>query len=226
MCTSDLESLKKTQWIQEKFFLTDINNSHWNEPYYGTTTLIDRRLAISTVFRTYYKSHYGRDGLFVDISLGREKARVLRLCNTHLESLVSKPPLRPEQVALAAQHLHADEAHAGVLAGDLNAIQPFDQTLHSDHALRDAFLVLGGEEGQEDGFTWGYQSREASMRKYGPSRMDKVLFCGNVNVRGLERIGVGARVEEGKREELRDLTDGLDWITDHYGLSVYLDILP
>lgn len=225
MCTSDLESLKKTKWVQEKYFMTDIDDSHWSELYYGTMTLIDRRLTISTVFRTYYKSHFGRDGLFVDISLGQENSKVLRLCNTHLDSLVFKPPLRPEQVALAAQHLHADEVYAGVLTGDFNAIQPFDQTLHSDHNLHDAYLALGGEEGQDDGFTWGYQSREESMRKYGPSRMDKVLFCGNVTVDGLERIGIGAKVEEGKREELRELTEGLDWITDHYGLSVYLNIL-
>ena len=226
MCTSDLDALKRTKWIQEKFFITDIDNSHWNEPYYGTTTLIDRRLAISTVFRTHYQSRYGRDGLFVDIGSGRENAKVLRICNTHLESLVSDPPLRPAQVALAAQHLHADEVHAGVLTGDLNAIQPFDKTLHSEHGLGDAFLALGGAEGQEEGFTWGYQSSRELMRRYGPCRMDKVLFCGNVAVEGLERIGIGARVEEGKREELRELTRGLDWITDHYGLSVYLNILP
>ena len=192
---------------------------------HGTVTLVDNRLIVLGVFRVYYKSQFGRDGLFVDLNVGPEKM-VLRLCNTHLESLISKPPLRPEQIALAGRYLHADNIHAGVLAGDCNAIQPFDKTLHVENNLQDAFLALGGQEGQDEGLTWGYQSHEYSMKKYGPSRMDKVLFCGKIAVDGLERIGIGAKVEGSKRKELRELTEGLDWITDHYGLAVALNIIP
>jgi tyrosyl-DNA phosphodiesterase 2 len=224
MCDDDLGLLKKAKWVQKSFYMTDVANSYWNDSYYGTTILVDKRLTISNVFRVHYKSRFGRDGLFVDINIGREN-KVLRLCNTHLESLISNPPLRPPQVTLAAKYLHAEDIHAGVLAGDLNAVQPFDKTLHVENNLQDAFLVLGGEEGQDEGFTWGYQSHEYSMKKYGPSRMDKVLFCGKVMVKSLERIGVGAKVGESKREELLGLTDGLDWITDHYGLDATLDIL-
>lgn len=224
MCVSDLKQLQNTEWIQKLFYITDLTSSDWDDPYYGTTTLVDRRLSISKVFRVHFRSQFGRDGLFVDINTGRDN-KVLRFCNTHLESLVSMPPLRPPQLALAAKYLHAVDAHAGILAGDLNAIQPFDKTLHIDNDLQDAFLTIGGEEGQEEGFTWGYQSNEHSMKKYGPCRMDKVFFCGNVSVETLDRIGIGEKVEDSRREELQRLTGGLDWITDHYGLAVVFNIL-
>jgi hypothetical protein len=32
------------------------------------------------------------------------------------------------------------------------------------------------------------------MEKFGPSRIDKVLFCRGIRVDGLKRIGVGAKV--------------------------------
>jgi hypothetical protein len=37
-------------------------------------------------------------------------------------------------------------------------------------------------------------------------------------VDGLKRIGVGAKVDEAKRDDLRGLTNGLEWVTDHHGL--------
>lgn len=55
--------------------------------------------------------------------------------------------------------------------------------------------------------------------------MDKVLFCGGIRVDGLKRIGVGAKVDEAMRDELRGLTNGLEWVTDHYGLVAMLTIM-
>ncbi|KAI9765465.1 MAG: hypothetical protein M1835_007376 [Candelina submexicana] len=147
-----------------------------------------------------------RDGLFVDIAVkspNTSSSRTLRLCNTHLESLVADPPLRPDQVALAAKHLQDPSVHAGILASDFNAIQPFDRTLHTDNGLQDAFLDLGGQEDLEEGNTWGYQSMREVRDKFGPKRMDKVCYCGGVEVGRLKRIGVGVRVEEGKRAKMR-----------------------
>ena len=146
----------------------------------------------------------GRDALFVDIG---PDLKILRLSNTHLESLVAQPPLRPAQVALASRHLHA--VHAGVIAGDFNAIESFDRTLHTKNDLKDAFLVtLTGEEG----WTWGMQSGQAQRKRYGCSRLDKILFCGGVQVRGLERIGAGLKIEE----------EGGAFVSDHLGLMADL----
>jgi hypothetical protein len=36
------------------------------------------------------------------------------------------------------------------------------------------------------------------MRKYGPNRMDKVMFCGCVKVEGLEWVGMGVEIQENR----------------------------
>ncbi len=220
----DLKQIRDTEWIREKFYITDIDTKNWGAPFYGTTTLIDKRLRVKTVFRVHYQTNMDRDGLFVDIAVKSPQfgdERTLRFCNTHLESLVASPPLRPHQVALAAQHLHDAAIHAGILAGDLNAIEPFDRSLHTENGLHDAFLALGGQEDTKEGYTWGYQSTRDVQERFGPTRMDKVWYCGGVKVERLERIGVGVRVEEGKREKMRSW-GVLDWVSDHYGLMADL----
>ena len=171
----------------------------------------------------------GRDALFVDI---KDTEKCIRFCNTHLESLIARPPLRPAQVKLASGYLH--DADAGVIAGDFNAIERFDARLHVENGLKDAYLENRGVEGGEGGWTWGMQSG-AEGRKYGCSRMDKVMFCGRVEVRGLERIGEGLKVrvdEEWEDEDDDDDDDddeeleaGEQWVTDHLGLMVDVHVL-
>lgn len=228
MSVSDLQQIQEAPWIRARFLITDLDATSWKSPVYGTTALADRRLCIKEVFRVPWVSRFGRDGLFVDVELdvarpgspdGASGARgVLRLCNTHLESLVADPPVRPLQLAAAAEYLRERDVRAALLAGDLNAIQPFDRQLHSTHGLRDAYLELGGVEDAEEGFTWGFQVPEWMRRRFGCSRMDKVLVCGDLEAVGLERIGMGVRVEdEGIMEEMEEGGMG-EWVTDHYGL--------
>jgi tyrosyl-DNA phosphodiesterase 2 len=157
----------------------------------------------------------GRDGLFVDICLSstpatqpptrksKDKNQVIRLCNTHLDSLAITPPLRPTQLSTATAYLSHPHIPAGLIAGDTNAISPFDRTLHSANGLVDAYLALGGEEDSEEGYTWGYQSEPGMRERFGCSRMDKILCRGGVGVRGLRRVGVGVRVVEGRGSGLR-----------------------
>ncbi|KAF2805200.1 uncharacterized protein BDZ99DRAFT_115213 [Mytilinidion resinicola] len=220
MGQSDMAQIRASSWIQKRFFLTDIDERSWNGPMYGTTTFVDRKLRVSRLFRVPWVTKFERDGLFVDISLHDESsgdARVLRLCNTHLESLVAEPPVRPLQLASAARYLHEPHVHAALLAGDLNAIQPFDRTLHSENELKDAYLELGGVEDSEEGYTWGQQVPQWMKDKFGCSRMDKVLYCGLVKVTALHRIGVGIKVADDKRQDMRDMGCE-EWVTDHYGL--------
>lgn len=218
MLASDLRLLQRTPWIRDHFHLTDVDRTYWESGYYGTCTLIDRRLLVKDVFRVHYThTRMERDALFVDILAGEEK--LLRFCNTHLESLVADPPRRPAQMTIAAQYVHAPTVQASFLAGDLNAIQPFDRTLHSDNGLKDAFLELGGKEDTEEGYTWGQQAQTTSRETFGCSRMDKVFYCGDVKLKKLERIGIDVEVEtEEDKEVLKG--QGLEkaWITDHLGL--------
>ena len=218
MLVSDLEQLQSTPWIRDYFHLTDLDDTYWESGYYGTCTLIDRRLPIKDVFRVHYTpTKMERDGLFVDIAVGKEK--VLRFCNTHLESLVADPPLRPGQMTIAAQYMNAPVSHASFLAGDLNAIQPFDRTLHSDNGLKDAYLELGGREDRDDGYTWGQQAQTKLREMFGCSRMDKVYYCGGADLTKFERIGVDVEVEKKEDKELLK-QQGLEkgWVTDHLGV--------
>jgi tyrosyl-DNA phosphodiesterase 2 len=220
MTTSDLKQITETPWIQSKFYITEPDSQTWRSSLYGTTTLVDRRLRVGNVFRVPWVSKFERDGLFVNLSLSsglNEFDKVLRLCNTHLESLVADPPVRPLQLQAAAPYLHGEQVYAAILAGDLNAIQPFDRTLHSDNNFKDAYLELGGQEDSDEGYTWGYQVPQALRERFGCSRMDKILFSGKVEAKNIMRIGMGVKVEGEQGGEMRD--GGEDgWVTDHYGV--------
>lgn len=226
MVANDLKMLQEAPWIRARFAMSDIDTTNWQNPYYGTTTLVDHRLPIAQVFRNLYKTQMDRDGLFIDILIGHSfTPRTIRFCNTHLESLPAKPPLRPAQLATASQHLHAPPLHAGILAGDLNAIESFDRSLHTVNNLKDAYLEAGGTEDCDQGYTWGYQSYTELRENYGCSRLDKILYCGKCEVKGLERIGIGVRVEQSKRMKMRSF-GALEFVTDHYGLMADVVILP
>lgn len=190
--------------------------------------LVPKSMPINHVFRVHYENtSMQRDALFVDVALPQGKT--LRLCSTHLESLTARPPKRPSQLATAARYLH--RAHAGVLAGDLNAIEPFDRTLHADNGLKDAYLETGGREGAEAGMTWGQMAGAPQRDRFGLSRMDKILFCGGVAVAEFKTFGLDVEVEsEADRVELTSSAQwGLEkgWVTDHLGVQGdFLIILP
>lgn len=218
MVANDLELIKSASWIRSRFAITDVDPSNWSSPPYGTTTLIDRRIPVARVFRAYYKeTEMDRDAFCVDIPTLPNNERIIRFCNTHLESLRKSPPIRPGQMAEVSQNLHVPSIHGGVLAGDLNFIQPFDYTLHSENYLKDAYLEGGGQEEKEEGFTWGYQSFTSLREQFDCQRLDKILYCGKVEVKALQRIGIDVKVEEEKRAKMRSF-GALEYVTDHYGL--------
>ncbi|KAF2133794.1 hypothetical protein P153DRAFT_380972 [Dothidotthia symphoricarpi CBS 119687] len=224
MTTSDMKLIKASTWIYDRFFITDIDNSNWSGSFYGTTMLIDQRLKVKHVFRVPWISEYSRDGLFADIAISSRDAsdseeKVLRICNTHLDSLAASPPVRPRQLSTAATLLQDSSVACALLAGDLNAIQPFDRTLHSENELKDAYLELGGEEDGDEAYTWGYQYAMGAenMRRFPCCRMDKILFRGHVQPKGFQRIGIGATVAEDRKEEMREVGQAA-WVTDHYGV--------
>lgn len=230
MSASDLEQISSAQWVQDRFYITDLDALYWKKPRfgppYGTTTLIDKSFVISAVpFRVRVPSRFARDALFVDLRLSTNSDKVLRLCNVHLESLIADPPVRPQQVSRATTYMKAPSVSAAVLAGDLNAIEPFDRLLHSDNGLKDAFLELGGKEDTEEGFTWGQQAPKALREQFGCSRMDKAFYCGDIKVVSLQRIGEGVEAEESAKDEIRR-AGGETWASDHLGLSIVFELSP
>lgn len=156
-----------------------------------------------------------RDGLFIDLAFND---KTVRICCTHLESLVANPPKRPSQLATAAKFMH--QADASILGGDLNAIESFDKTLHSDNNLKDAYLETGGIEDAESGMTWGQMAATRERNKFGLSRMDKLMFCGALEVEHFDTFGIDVVIEDEDVGRRMMAEDGLEkpWVTDHLGV--------
>jgi tyrosyl-DNA phosphodiesterase 2 len=222
MLESDLTLIQETPWVREGHYLTDLDATYWESGHYGTAILVPKTLGVAAVFRVHYAAtRMARDALFVDMQL--DATTKLRLCTTHLESLIANPPLRPTQIAVAARYLVDGKAElaGGIVGGDFNAIQPFDAQLHADNGLRDAYLETGGEEGGEAGFTWGQMVATAQREMFGCSRMDKLFFGGDrVEVLDFQRFGLDVVVGDHEIERVLREDEGLDagWVTDHAGV--------
>jgi len=187
---------------------------------YGTATLVRNIdwLAESTCVH-FGESQMGRNALVTDVLLkgssgrGAEpRARLLRVVNTHLESLPMGAPNRVVQLGVIAGLLR-DAEGGGIVGGDMNAIGPSDVTLAAQNGLLDAWEEQRRdrdwregpmEEDEEDGITWGYQP----PCKYPPGRLDKILYTESdaFEVKGIRRLGIGLR------------TPYDDWVSDHYAL--------
>jgi tyrosyl-DNA phosphodiesterase 2 len=223
---SDLKLIQAQAWIQEGYYTTDLDSTYWESGYYGTCTLIPKSLSIIQVFRVHYEAtKQERDVLCVDVGVGGDK--VVRVCNSHLESLIAEPPLRPKQVETAAKYMHDPGVLGSVMGGDFNAIQPFDRTLHADYGLKDAYLEMGGMEDREEGYTWGQMAAVWQREKFGCSRMDKLYFTGTLKVQSFERFGLGLGVGVDEIERALVEKEGLDggWITDHAGIKGIFSII-
>ncbi|RMZ84516.1 hypothetical protein DV737_g1121, partial [Chaetothyriales sp. CBS 132003] len=219
MLVSDLTLIQAQPWIQQGYNITDIDSRFWESGHYGTCTLVAKSLAISNVFRVHYEAtRMERDALFVDVDIGN--GRLVTFCNSHLESLVAEPPLRPAQVRTAYTYLHRANLVAGVMGGDFNAIQPFDRSLHSDNGLKDAFLELGGREDTDHAYTWGQMAPVQQRERFGCSRMDKLFFCGDIDVVHFQRFGYRVDVKDDSLRRVLMEGEGMDggWVTDHLGV--------
>ncbi|KXJ87293.1 Endonuclease/exonuclease/phosphatase [Microdochium bolleyi] len=241
MTVPDLRLIQAQDWVRQDYHVTDITAEHWESEGYGTCMLIPKALSIAQVCRIHYTiTPMERDALFVDIRMGTPssgmgvesatvitstKPRILRLCSTHLESLRSSPPRRPRQLAEAAAYMHS--ATYAVIGGDMNAIQDFDETLHDENGLKDAYLELGGVEGAEEGMTWGQTASIAERERYGLCRMDKFLFCGEgLEVEHFERFGEDVEVEgvEDRETLIEEVEMEKAWVTDHLGIKAVFSI--
>lgn len=225
MLESDLALIQAQPWVRDNYLMTDIDTKYWESGHYGTCTLIPRVLPVTSVFRVHYEAtSMERDGLFVDLDFGRN--HTIRICNTHLESLIADPPKRPQQLATSAKFMHDPTVSGSVLGGDLNAIQDFDRSLHSDNNLQDAYLTVGGKEDSDDGYTWGQMAPIKQRQMFGCSRMDKLFFCGRLKCETFERFGLGVEVEEQHVKETLVEDKGLEkgYVTDHAGVMAEFSI--
>jgi tyrosyl-DNA phosphodiesterase 2 len=193
----------------------------------------ERRRGVS---RLSFVSEYQRGGLGVDLVVRRPGGgeggegesvaerdlgsgeKVFRIVNVHLDSMASNPPMRPLQMAAVGRWAGSEECAAGIVAGDMNANRVDDRMLPQENGFKDAYLELGGVEDAEEGMTWGYQSEEWMAKRFEPKRLDKVLFCGGVEVKSLVKIGVGVQVEDEALRARMRAEGNVEYVTDHYGL--------
>ncbi|KAJ0114286.1 hypothetical protein J7T55_010675 [Diaporthe amygdali] len=236
----DLRQIASASWIQNKFLVTDLTTDYWRCGY-NSVTLVDKRLSIAEVSRLPFVSEYKREALLVDIAVRtvREQAEgdaesrhsILRLCNVHLDSMAGKPPMRPIQWKACAKYLQdeSDGVVCGILAGDCNANQGYDLTQPEENGFKDAYLEMGGKEDDPEGHTWGPQSKSS---RFPHKRMDKVCFWQRnraedqpiVQLKSVEKIGVGIRVEDKAISEKLDEEGWMDFVTDHHGLMVEFEV--
>lgn len=243
----DLRQIADAEWVQQRFNVSDLSTDNWRCGYNGVT-LVDRRLRIVQVARLPFVSEYQREALMVDVEVnklsgpGRQdrqqadgdslgKKPVIRICNVHLDSMAGNPPMRPVQWKACAKYMQdrPDGVVAGIVAGDCNANRVYDLTLPQENGFKDAYLELGGSEDDPEGLTWGPQSRQT---RFPHKRMDKVCFWqGEVGGEGvplqlksLERIGVGVKVEEVAVVEQLNEAGYFGFVTDHYGLMANFDV--
>ncbi|EME87245.1 uncharacterized protein MYCFIDRAFT_65435 [Pseudocercospora fijiensis CIRAD86] len=215
---SDLQTVSSNTWIRSNFALTDLSGNNWQSGHYGTISLVDKRLPITSCFRVHYsKTRMERDVLIVDVRIQQQS---IRLCNSHLESLALEPPFRIPQMKLIAEYMHDQSVDGAAVAGDFNAIQPFDKSLHSDNGLKDAYLELGGREDDASGHTWGQQAATSQRERFGTSRMDKVYFVGSLELLSFEKFGGDVCVEDqSEQDQIVSLGFDKPWITDHLGVK-------
>jgi tyrosyl-DNA phosphodiesterase 2 len=217
----DIKQLCESPWVRQGFNLTDISTKNWDASY-GQVTLVDRRLSITQVARLKFVSEYQRDAVLVDIPIASQQGKILRLSNVHLDS--ASGTMRPVQWKGIEKHLQDHEAGvaASILAGDCNANQPRDKTEPQNNGFKDAYLELGGVEGEDEGATWGFQS--TFWKRWGRQRLDKVVYWGDVTAKSLERIGVGVKLEDKSLVKELAKNDELPFVTDHYGLMSELSV--
>ncbi|KAI0303759.1 Endonuclease/exonuclease/phosphatase [Multifurca ochricompacta] len=178
---------------------------------YGTVTLVARSAPlVGSICVHFGESRMWRNALVTDVAIGGEepRARVLRVVNTHLESLPQGTSGRVIQMEVIADLLKDGDMWSGIVCGDMNAIAPSDETLAEVNGLSDAWELR--ENMEEDGVTWGHQPRCV----FPPGRLDKILYTrgSDLKIKNVRRVAVGVEIPSG------------GWVSDHYGLACQVEV--
>lgn len=205
-------------WVREWFKVVPASpEASWPRgATYGTVTLVHAPLAKSMCIH-YEDSYMGRNALVTDIMVGgaaeNQVPRILRVINTHLESLPMGTPMRVTQMGVIARLLKEEEEEGmvgGLACGDMNSIVPSDATLPEQNGLSDAWEYHKRDGEEEEGTTWGYQP----ATRYPPGRLDKILYTESdaFDVKDVRRIAMGLKMPGG------------EWVSDHYGLACHVGV--
>jgi len=215
-----LDVILKDEWVREHFLITPTDTSKWPDfASYGNVTLVEKSIPVQDAhILEFGLSAMQRTGVIVDIRLAAPKPHeydvILRVINTHLESLPQGDPVRPQQLQLLSKFLKGPGVRGGLIAGDMNPIGAKDASVPGVLGLRDAWRK--GDK-DERGFTWGQQP----ACEFPAARFDKILYLPRKGFRVDEpqRIGVGLKISNER------LPGGSLWASDHVGLWTKVHVL-
>ncbi|KAK1233929.1 hypothetical protein PQX77_002880 [Marasmius sp. AFHP31] len=201
--SSMLEVIQSSLWVRKNFYVAPLNNVKWPSPHtYGNVTLVHRSLQVERAFLLEYRLSPGsRSAIVTNVKLHSD--RVLRIINTHLESIPDRADLREEQLAMCVRYCRGEGIDDAVIGGDLQAIDWNSEELGMDDAFR-----LQPLERPEMGHTWGYQCSNEQDKQLPKGRPDKIIYTPRRGflVTKPKVVGKGIRDVEGR------------FISDHYGL--------
>ncbi|PIL35602.1 hypothetical protein GSI_02330 [Ganoderma sinense ZZ0214-1] len=195
------------RWVREHFAVTPPNTRRWQHSY-GLATLVSRAARVErSQMLQFHRTVMGRAALLVDVSFQAPESHgryVVRIANTHLESLPIGERARPAQLGAIADLLREPGVHAGVVGGDMNMIGAADQFIHVAAGLHDA-----GADGPEAD-TWGYQPPS----RFPPGRLDRIFYtpCADLVVEPVRVVGRGLKTKRGQ------------WASDHFGLQTTISL--
>ncbi|PFH52989.1 hypothetical protein AMATHDRAFT_73805 [Amanita thiersii Skay4041] len=217
--------LLEDAWVRSNFTITPRQPDRWpKNAFYGNVTLVSRSICIVDCGIVHFGgSVYQRSGVIVDIRLksppskegggNKDSTGIIRIINTHLESMPSGLAARRVQLDILSKLLFAnEELQGGLIAGDMNSIGPNEHDYPAELGLRDAWKR---GDNTKEAHTWGYQSPE----NYPAARLDKVLYLPGrgYKVEEPKRVGVGIAVKDPVSGEETKL-----YASDHYGLDTVL----
>lgn len=106
-----LDVILKDEWVREHFLVTPADTEKWPDfAQYGNVTLVEKSIPVQDAhILEFGLSTMQRTGVIVDIRLGapapKEYDVILRVINTHLESLRIGDQVRPQQLKLLSKFL-------------------------------------------------------------------------------------------------------------------------
>ena len=208
------DTLLAHPWIRAWFMIVPGSGEDGWPRYagYGTVTLVARSAPLTGSICVHFgESRMWRNALVTDVVLGGAEphARVVRVVNTHLESLPEGTSRRVVQMKVIAGLLKDASVSDGIVCGDMNAIAPSDETIAEANGLLDAWEQQRQDTDEDDGVTWGYQPR----CRFPPGRLDKILHTPSksVKIKDVRKLAVGLEMPSG------------GWVSDHYGLACQVE---
>ncbi len=206
------DTLLEHPWIRAWFMVVPGSaEDGWPRfAHYGTVTLVARSAPLTgSICAHFGESRMCRNALVTDVVLGGAEpyARLVRVANTHLESLPEGTPRRVVQMRVIAGLLKDAKVSDGIVCGDMNAIAPSDETIAEENGLLDAWEQRQNRD--EDGTTWGYQPRS----RFRAGRLDRILHTPSkgVKIKDVRRLAVGLEMPN------------VGWVSDHYGLACQVE---